>query len=400
MQTQIIPDGSSALAEAEKALRACVHCGFCNAVCPTYQVLGDEADGPRGRIYLIKELLEERISPAEARPHLDRCLTCRACEALCPSEVPYGRLLETGRARVEPQRRWTQRLSRTAIQTLFPGRRRVAALWTLGRQFAGVLPGRLRRILGPAANPAGASVKEGRRALLFAGCVQSAARPGINEAATRVLGHLGWEVLPDPGGCCGALDQHLADAQTAKMRMRHNIDAWWPLIEAGLECIVVTASGCAVTLREYAEHLKDDTIYAERARAVAMRVRDISECVPLAALQQVSLQADTCRYALHRPCTLEFPVRLGPGLSTLLVGAGFDLVPEHADLACCGSSGSYSLLQPQMADLLRQRKLAALTRAAPHAILTANIGCLLHLQAATPLPVLHWIEALARRLPD
>ena len=400
MQTQITPDGSRILAEAEQALRACVHCGFCNAVCPTYQLLGDEADGPRGRIYLIKGMLEGNIAPAAARPHLDRCLTCRACEALCPSEVPYGRLLETGRARVEASRPTWDRLSRNMIKAVFPVRRLVAVFWGLGRRVRMILPSRLRRILGTAPAAAPMPGTGTRQALLFTGCVQASARPSINQAAAKVLGHLGWNIVPDRGGCCGALDQHLTDPEQARARMRRNIDAWWPLVAEGLEQIVVTASGCAVTLREYAHHLREDSVYSARAQAIADRVRDISECLPASALQALPLKTDTRRYALHRPCTLEFPVRLGPTLVTLLGSAGFKLAPETVDLACCGSAGSYALLQPGLADQLRTRKLASLTVHTPDAILTANIGCLLHLQAATSLPVRHWIEALAERLPD
>ncbi len=391
---------------AERAIRACVHCGFCNAVCPTYQVLGEETDGPRGRIYLIKGLLEGRIDVSSARPHLDRCLTCRACERACPSGVPYANLLETGRAVIESaqSRSFGDRILRRLVRSVVPYRQRVRALAALGQLMAPVLPSRARRMLrdGPGIAPLSRVPPKdtGHRAMLFSGCVQEVIRPGINRAASRLLSTLGWRLQPDPGGCCGALSHHLSAHEEALRFMRANVDAWWPLIESGLETIVVTASGCAAALVDYGRLLAFDPEYGPKAQVIASRVRDLSACIDARDIAGLGLVPDTRAVALHRPCTLDHSLNQGGHLEALLRAAGFNLRPGSNDIGCCGSAGSYSLLEPGLAQALRRRKLATLGAAEVDLIVTANIGCQLHLAAGTRVPVQHWAQALALRLPS
>lgn len=391
---------------AETALRACVHCGFCNSVCPTYQMLGDETDGPRGRIYLIKNLLEGRADASVVRRHLDRCLTCRACERQCPSGVPYSKLLEAGRemAEMESRRTLGARAMRWLLRSVFPYRTRARGLFASGRLVAPILPRRLRRMLRE--HRLGAQLRQTpgstttRRAVLFAGCVQDAARPGINRAAAALLGRLGWGLETDPGGCCGALSHHLSAGTDAERFMRANVDAWWPLIDDGLEALVVTASGCGAMLSDYGRLLAHDPAYAEKAAAVSSRVRDLSTCINIDDLTVLGLTPDSRKIALHRPCTLEYSMNLGEHLETLLRNAGFDLARTTPDLACCGSAGTYSLLEPDLAQELLRRKLIALDAEKVDLILTANIGCELHLASGSDVPVQHWALALAQRLPD
>ncbi|MHB1585615.1 MAG: glycolate oxidase subunit GlcF [Acidiferrobacteraceae bacterium] len=390
---------------AESALRACVHCGFCNSVCPTYQILGDETDSPRGRIYLIKNLLEGHADADIVRRHLDRCLTCRACERQCPSGVPYSKLLEAGRETAEAGGRRTlgARAMRQLLRSVFPYRARTRALFAAGRLVAPVLPLRLKRMLQDHA-PQGrlrqaSRSKPTRRAVLFTGCVQDAARPGINRAAAGLLDRLGWSFETDPGGCCGALSHHLSAGAEAERFMRANIDAWWPLIENGLDALVVTASGCGAMLSDYGRLLAHDPAYAEKAAAVASRVRDLSTCISADDLTALQLAPDSRKIALHRPCTLEHALNLGEHLETLLRAAGFDLVQTAPDLACCGSAGTYSLLEPVLAHELLRRKLIALGAENVDLILTSNIGCELHLASGSKVPVQHWALALAQRLP-
>lgn len=406
MQTVLLETVRNTLTgpDAERALRACVHCGFCNAVCPTYHVLAEEADGPRGRIYLIKSVLEGTGDAEAARLHLDRCLTCRACESLCPSGVPYAALLEVGReacGQAAPRPLW-QTLLRSGLRWLFPYRARVSLVLGAARLLLPLLPRTLAQPLRPEpfSGRSPTRPRRGPRALLFSGCVQPAAKPGINQAAARVLSELGWEVLPDPGGCCGALSHHLTADAEAQAFMRRNIDAWWPLIEQGLDAIVITASGCTAMLKDYGRLLAHDPAYAGKAERVASLARDISQCLEPQDLAALALAPDTRQVALHRPCTLDHSVGAGDRLQRLLQAAGFVLVETGSEPACCGSAGTYSLLQPKLARRLRHLKLAALQSGRPDLILTANIGCLMHLQGGSPIPVQHWIQALAERLPS
>lgn len=391
------------VAEVETELRKCVHCGFCNVTCPTYRLTRDERDGPRGRLYLVKEMLEQNRVTAALQRHLDRCLTCRACETACPAGVGYGRALDLGRTVAERVPRSAgERLRRRLILAVLPRPRRLRAALTFARIARPLLPRRLRAML-PARRPPGPERAEQlpRRMLLLAGCVQDALDPVTNAAARRVLARFG--IALDPvasAGCCGALAWHLSDLKLAREQMRRNIDAWWPEVEGnGVEAIVVGASGCGVTLKDYAHALADDPAYAAKAARIAALVRDLAEVV--AAEDYASLPRPalvTRRIAFQCPCTQQHGERLGGVVEKILSRLGFDLAPVADPEQCCGAAGSYVLTQPQWADRLGDRKLEALTRGVPELIVTANIGCQLHLQARTPLPVRHWIELLDARI--
>jgi glycolate oxidase iron-sulfur subunit len=412
--------GTPAGAEAEAVLRKCVHCGFCLATCPTYQVLGDELDSPRGRIYLMKEVLEGREPTARTLTHLDRCLTCRACETTCPSGVDYHLLLDTGRAMVEAQvpRPWPQRALRALLRAVLPRRALFSALVRIGRLFAWALPASLRRQLvapsagaahgrdRPGANPVAATGRPDNRTrrtmLMLQGCVQPGLRPGINAAAARVLARAGVRSLEVPAaGCCGALRFHLGAQEAGRRDARRLIDAWWPQVEAGAEAIVITASGCGAQVKDYGRLLRDDPAYAAKAARVAALARDLAEVVePLAG--ELFARAPDARAAVtvafQSPCTLQHGQQLRGGVELLLKAAGYDLAPVADAHLCCGSAGTYSILEPRLSRELRARKLAALCAGAPATIATANIGCLTHLAAGTEVPVKHWIELLDERL--
>ncbi|HEX7043160.1 MAG TPA: glycolate oxidase subunit GlcF, partial [Burkholderiales bacterium] len=384
--------------EADAVLRACVHCGFCNATCPTYQLLGDELDGPRGRIYLMKQVLEGRAPTATTRLHLDRCLTCRNCETTCPSGVRYARLLEIGRAVVEEQapRGLWDRLVRGLVRRTLLNRRRFVRLLAFGQALRPVLPAPLRRsVPKPAPAAEWPAPRHPRRMLALVGCVQPVLAPNIDAAAARVLDRLGISLIAvEGGGCCGAVSQHTSAPEEALALARRNIDAWWPHLEAGAEAIVVTASGCGVQVKDYGYYLRNDPHYAEKAQRVSAAARDLCEVLAredLAALRP----AANARVAFQSPCSLQHGQRLGGVVEDILRRAGFTLTAVSDAHLCCGSAGTYSVLQPRIARRLRRNKLAALTQEAPDVIATANIGCLTHLQAGTDLPVRHWIELLA-----
>lgn len=381
---------------ADRILRNCVHCGFCLATCPTYRLLGDELDSPRGRIYLIKSVLEGEPVTRETQLHLDRCLTCRACETTCPSGVEYGRLLEIGRGAVEQQtdRPWVERLQRSILMRVLPHRSRFTVLLRLGQFLRPLLPAMLKGQI-PAYRKAGALPirQHSRWVILFQGCVQPALAPGINAAAARVLDRMAIGCERAAGeACCGALNLHLGDNESAREFARHNIDAWWPLIEAGAEAIMVTASGCGVMVKDYEALLKDDPVYAGKARQVAALARDPAEY--LASLDPTGLPRVEKRVAFQSPCTLQHGQKLAGVTENLLARIGFQLTPVADAHQCCGSAGTYSILQSGLARGVRDKKLAALEQGSPELILTANIGCLLHLQQATDTPVKHWIEAV------
>lgn len=398
METRLSDDirGTAEGQTADRILRNCVHCGFCLATCPTYRLLGDELDSPRGRIYLIKSVLEGEPVSRETQLHLDRCLTCRACETTCPSGVEYGRLLEIGRQAVEAQtpRPWLQALKRAALLRILPHRRRFTALLRCGQAVRPLLPGALKRRI-PAWRLAGSTPepRHERRVILFAGCVQPSLAPNINAAASRILDRQAVSCDRARGeGCCGALNLHLGDNAGARAFARRNIDAWWPHVEAGAHAIVVTASGCGVMVKDYAALLEDDPVYADKAQRVAALARDPAEY--LATLDPGGLPRVSQRIAFQSPCTLQHGQKLAGVTETLLARMGFELVPVTDGHQCCGSAGTYSLLQPQLAAQLRARKLSTLEAGNPEAIFTANIGCLLHLQQATGTPVRHWLEAV------
>jgi glycolate oxidase iron-sulfur subunit len=409
MQTRLLPvfrdtpDGQ----EADGILRKCVHCGFCTATCPTYQLLGDELDGPRGRIYLIKQMLEGAAPGHSTQLHLDRCLTCRACETTCPSGVRYARLLDIGRQHVERvvPRTLRERLLRRVLVAVVPHRRLFAALLAAGRAVRPVMPTHLRRSV-PARRDSAAwpAPRHQRRMLVLTGCVQPAVAPGINAAAARVLDRLGVSLLEAADGCCGALAHHLAAEDAARERMKRNIDAWWPRIEQGVEALVVTASGCGAMVRDYGELLRDDAEYAGKAARVSELSRDISQVVaqelarPGAAPDFESGPRGGQRVAFHSPCTLQHGLKLRGIVEPLLERAGYSLTAVVDGHLCCGSAGTYSLLQPAISRQLKANRLAALEAGAPDVIATANVGCLMQLASGTDRPVRHWIELLAQAI--
>jgi glycolate oxidase iron-sulfur subunit len=404
MQTQLAPEFQNTAdgQAAEAILRKCVHCGFCTATCPTYQLLGDELDGPRGRIYLMKQVLEG-VEPTRATQlHLDRCLTCRNCESTCPSGVDYGHLVDIGRKIVdakvprpagEKALRWA--LKEGLTSPLF------APAMKLGQLVRPLLPAALKAKV-PARQSAGAwpTHQHARKVILLAGCVQPAMAPNINSATARVLDAAGLEVLiPPAAGCCGAVKFHLNDQTGGLDQMRANIDAWWPLVEHGAEAIVMNASGCGVTVKEYGHLLQGDPQYSERAARISALTRDLSELLP-SMLTSLRPRVDAQRAAqmplvFHPPCTLQHGQQLRGGVESQLGALGFPVRLASAEShLCCGSAGTYSVLQPELSSSLRERKLAALAPQAGDTVISANIGCITHLQSGTETPVRHWVEVL------
>jgi len=404
MQTQLAdwirdtPDGQ----EADAILRKCVHCGFCTATCPTYQLLGDELDGPRGRIYLMKQLLEGGDVTAKTQLHLDRCLTCRACETTCPSGVQYGRLVDIGRNLVDErvERPLGQRIMRGALKNGLTSPLFAPAM-KLGQLVRPLLPGSLRAKVPPT-HPAGAypARTHVRKMALLEGCVQPAMAPNINTATARVLDALGIEVLrPAGAGCCGAIRYHLNDHPGALDDARRNIDAWWPLVEAGAEAIVMNASGCGQHVAEYGHLLARDPAYATKAARISELTKDVSEILPALGAelkQQLGTAAGTVVF--HSPCTLQHGLKVKGAVEALLTSLGATVAPVGESHFCCGSAGTYSVLQSELATQLRDRRLGHLLKPQPEVILSANIGCITHLQSGTDTRVMHWIEWLDARL--
>lgn len=385
--------------EADRILRACTHCGFCNATCPTYQLLGDERDGPRGRIYMMKQVLEGHTPSASTQLHLDRCLTCRACETTCPADVEYGRLVDIGRGLVEAQvpRSAFMRFQRWALRRIVAYPRRVAVLLALGRLVRPLLPARVKAQV-PLRRAAGdwpKATATRRQMLVLEGCVQPAAAPATNASAARVLARLGIELMRARGaGCCGALPHHLSAHEESLAFARRNIDAWWPYIEGGAEAIVMTASGCGAQVVEYGYLLRNDPAYAAKATRISELTRDLGEIFAHEDLSALGQPGTGRKLAYHAPCTLRNSPGLRDHVAEVLVRAGFDLTPVADAAVCCGSAGTYSILQPQLAGRLREQKLANLKSGNPEAIVTANIGCQLHLASPAGTPVRHWIEVL------
>lgn len=406
--------------EAEALLHPCVQCGQCTFTCPTFRLLDDEWDGPRGRIYLIKQMLEGKepdeatLLPAyslktlEGRSfganlqlHLDRCLSCRSCETSCPQGVRYGRLLDIGRELVEKDvpRPLKERLLRRALRAVVPYRTRFTALLRTGQALRRFLPADLRSRI-PERRPAGAwpDRAHARSMVIWQGCVQPALAPDINAAAARVLDRFGIRLIAASDGCCGALSHHMAATEEARAFMRRNIDALWPHIEAGAEAIILTASGCGAHFRDYGQLLHDDPHYRDKAKRVSDLVKDIAEIVadewPEDPLQDAPAPQPARRIAFQSSCSLQHGEKLNGVVEKLLKRAGFKLVPVTYPFMCCGAAGSYSILQRTLSESLRARKLETLMASRPTAIATANIGCLTHLASASPVPVSHWIELL------
>ena len=389
--------------EADRVLRSCVHCGFCNATCPTYQLLGDERDGPRGRIYLMKELLESREDDEkvtrETQLHLDRCLTCRACETTCPSGVEYHKLVDIGRAEIDRRvgRTPREQLLHLGLRKMLVDPKRFTALLKLGMVFRPLVPGTLREKIPsrpehPGSRPDGPH--HARQMLVLEGCVQPGLSPNTNAATARVLDKLGIGLKAAPeAGCCGAIDFHLNAQEAGRNRMRANIDAWWPAVEQGCEGIVQTASGCGAFVKEYGEMLADDPLYAAKAERISSLARDLVEVIREEDLDRLVIK-DGQRLAFQCPCTLQHAQKLGGAVESVLARLGFSLTPVADAHLCCGSAGTYSVTQPALATQLRDNKLDALEAGNPELIATANIGCQTHLNAAGRTPVRHWIEII------
>jgi glycolate oxidase iron-sulfur subunit len=415
------PDGI----EAESILRKCVHCGFCLATCPTYQLLGDELDSPRGRIYLMKQVLEGEKPTAKTQLHLDRCLTCRACETTCPSGVEYGRLVDIGREIVEKKvgRTTLDGLKRSVLKNTLPQTSLFAAGLALGRMVKPILPNAIAQKI-TAKRDAGVwpAARHTRRMLVLEGCVQPAMAPSINAATARVLDKLGISlVVAAKAGCCGAIPHHLNDADAAHVMMKANIDAWWPHIAAGAEAIVVTASGCGTTVAEYGHALRHDNDYRDKAQRISALFRDVSSVMmaereALSALLKVKA-ANTAKpehektpLAFHSPCSLQHGLKIKGAVESLLQDAGYALTAVPDGHLCCGSAGTYSILQSELSQQLLTNKVAALLSGAPTMIATANIGCLAHIESGLnkhasnatttrlPAPIRHWVELLDERL--
>ena len=406
MQTKLSEeyrDNQEAL-RAASLIKKCVHCGFCNATCPTYEVLGDELDGPRGRIYLIKEMLEGGKAGRPTQLHLDRCLTCLNCETTCPSGVKYGEILGIGRQLIEERatrpvfERATRSLLRIGLtSTLFQPAVKVGRIFRalLPKTLKDKLPSVLPRVAPPPMRA------HARKILLLQGCVQPALLPSVDAATLRVLDAAGFETrITAATGCCGAVRRHLADHAGALDNMRANIDAWDEALRDGqLRAVVSSASACALELKGYGPALAHDSAYAARAVRVSALARDLSELLPqLSASLQGKIRLRRERAAYHPPCTLQHGQKLRGGVEAALKGLGFDMVLPRDSHLCCGSAGTYSLLQPRVANELRERKLENLMRSAPDVIVSGNVGCIQHLQAAAGIPVKHWIEWLDEAL--
>ena len=411
MQTHLSPEFKNTPEgdEAEAILRKCVHCGFCTATCPTYQLLGDELDGPRGRIYLMKQVLEGHEPTRKTQLHLDRCLTCRNCETTCPSGVEYGHLVEIGRDIVEKRvrrpvgeraLRWV--LKEGLTSPLF------APAMKLGQMVRPLLPAALKDKVPAQAGPEAhrwPTRPHPRAVLLLMGCVQPAMMPNINSATARVLDAAGIQTLvADEAGCCGAIRLHLSDPAGGLADMRRNIDAWWPTVSAGkVEAIVMNASGCGATVKDYGHALAHDPAYADKARRISELTRDLSELLPgmVTLLQPKVRRRKVTHLAFHPPCSLQHGQQLRGDVERGLEALGFDVKLAARDShLCCGSAGTYSVLQPELAHALRDRKLAQLTPLKPQAIVSANVGCIQHLQSGTGLPVRHWVEVVDEALAE
>ena len=397
--------------EADSILRSCVHCGFCTATCPTYQLLGDELDSPRGRIYLMKEVLEGNEVTAKTQMHLDRCLTCRACETTCPSGVQYGRLVDIGRNIVDQHvsRPLSQSIMRTALRFVLPRPALFKPLLKIGQSVRPLLPAALKKKIPKLVEsyiewPA---PRHARKMLVLDGCVQPSLAPDINPATARVLDRLGVSLIrAEAAGCCGAVTFHLNKQNEALDYMRRNIDAWWPHVEAGIEAVVITASGCGTMVKEYGHLLARYAQYAAKAARITELSKDISEVIfaEKDKLEEVlnsrlaPYASPLTRIAFHSPCSLQHGLQIRGMVEALLVSAGFELTMVPDSHLCCGSAGTYSILQPELSQRLLKNKVAALESGEPALLATANIGCLTHIQSGTALQVRHWINILDERL--
>lgn len=381
---------------AERILRSCVHCGFCTATCPTYQELGDELDGPRGRIYQIKIVLEGETPSRKTQQHLDRCLTCLNCMTTCPSGVEYDKLLDIGRGIVEEnvRRPLHEKIMRWGLRQVLPYPKRFNFLLAFARLGKPFLPAAQKAKIPVVRKGSGIEQQRNhnRQVVLHQGCVQPTLTPTTDEATARVLDRIGIDVIVDTdAGCCGAVSQHLSAAEEARQFIRRKIDRWWPNIEAGAEAVIVTASGCGVMVKDYGHLMADDPDYADKARRVSELTKDLSEIITAEDLKQLGSQAEK-KIAFHPPCTLQHGQKLPGRVEALLTASGFKLTRVNDAHSCCGSAGTYSILQAELSQRLLSKKLTALEAGQPKLIATANVGCQTHLETKAGVPVIHWIE--------
>lgn len=388
--------------KADKILRACVHCGFCTATCPTYKLLGDELDGPRGRIYQIKQVLEGQQPTARNQKHLDQCLMCRACETTCPSGVRYSQLLEIGRSVVEDStdRSLKDVFLRGLLNKTLPYPNRYKVLYSLGLLCKPILPAYIKKHLIPVQditvdkqknkNPSSA-----KTLLLHNGCVQSVVTPETNKLASVLFQRLGYNIKTiSESGCCGAVSDHLLKQDDADEMMKRNIDAWWPAVASGVDGILVNASGCGLMLKEYGEKLGDSPEYAEKAKIISSLVKDPVELLVDEDLSKLDIKVPDKKIAFHAPCTLQHGLKQQGVVENLLKDLGFSLVEIQDSHLCCGSAGTYSIFQPEISSQLLSSKVTAITRDEPDIVVTANIGCQMHLQSGLGKPVKHWVSLL------
>lgn len=400
MKTELLPEliETPEGKEADSILRTCVHCGFCNATCPTYQLLGDEKDGPRGRIYLIKQLLEGKEATEKTQQHLDRCLTCRNCETTCPSGVKYSHLLEIGRKHIEKKvpRDFKNQAVRKLLLSVLPYEKRFTPLMRMGQLFKPLTPKVLKKKI-PKRTTKGFLPKEShsRKMIILDGCVQPAMSPDINAATARVLNKLGISLItPKKAGCCGAVSLHLSAEEAALTFMKKNIDAWWPVIESGAEAIIMTASGCGSTVKDYGYLLRNDTDYAEKAKRVSELCKDISEIMINEDISSLNINSNKPKISFHPPCTLQHGQKITGVVESILEKSGYELLPVSDSHLCCGSAGTYSVLQPEISEKLQNNKINNLLANKPEMVVTSNIGCQTHLQEVSDVPVIHWIHLL------
>ncbi|NKB76954.1 MAG: glycolate oxidase subunit GlcF [Gammaproteobacteria bacterium] len=388
--------------EAERILRKCVHCGFCNATCPTYQLIGDELDGPRGRIYQMKLVLEGAIPTKKMQQHLDRCLTCRSCESTCPSGVQYGKLLEIGREIVDERvpRRTKDKLLRKLLTVIVPNGEIFSLLLKVGQLFRSILPISVREKI-PFERGQGAVAFQGtdhpRKMVMLAGCAQPALAPNTNVIAKKLLDKMGITLAEvSEAGCCGAVYLHTSEPKNGRQAARKLIDAWHPYLQQGVEAFVMTASGCGSTIKEYAHLLKDDPAYFKKAMVISEKTFDLCEIVEkeMVAGYKVASLGQAKRVAFHPPCTLQHGQKISGKIESILRSSGYELTVVKDPHLCCGSAGTYSLLQPEIASKLRKNKQSALIESNPHVICTANVGCQSWLQTGSNLSVVYWAELL------
>ncbi|NNM81451.1 MAG: glycolate oxidase subunit GlcF [Burkholderiales bacterium] len=390
MQTRIHNDMRPEIAEAEEIIRNCVHCGFCNATCPTYRLFGSELEGPRGRIYLVKSLLEGNEEGEKTKGHLERCLTCRSCESTCPSGVKYSRLVHIGRGMLE--KTFAERLKNRLLLAVLPHPQRLSKLAALVSPLKPLLPSGAKYVLSGKQKSRPAA-RHSRRMLLLEGCVQSVSSPSTNSSASRVLDVLGISAFP-ASGCCGAMHYHMGEEEEAKAMMRRNIDQWWPRLMAGEEAIVSSASGCGLMVKEYGEVLRSDPLYAAKAKKISELAKDIGEVLGGEDLGAFVECGQERKVAFHCPCTLQHGQKLGGLVEGILSSCGFRLARVENPHLCCGAAGTYSLTQREISERLAANRVQSLEADSPEIIVTSNIGCQIQIAGHSKMQVAHWIELL------